>query len=82
MLSIRTTDVIEKRPGGDLCGSEVHISGAYNRLMGEYEALSMCFINQILQDCGDHDVQLEFASNYTEIINRLVSHLIEEVKNA
>lgn len=82
MLSIKTTDVIEQRPEGALCGSEVRISGSYNRLLGEYEALGMCFINQILKDCDDHDMQLEFASHYTEIITRLVSHLVEEVKGA
>lgn len=80
MLSIKTTDVIEQRPEGALCGSEVVITGAYNRLLGEYQALSMCFIDQILKDCEDHDMQLEFASHYTELITRLVSHLIEEVK--
>ena len=82
MLSIKTTDVIEKRLDGDLCGSEVHISGSYNRLLGEYEALSMCFINQILKDCTDPDMKVEFATHYTDLINRVVSHLIEEVKNA
>lgn len=79
MLSIKTTDVIEKRPGGDLVGSEIHIVGNYNRLLGEYEALSLCFINQILNDCSDENMRLEFASHYTEIVNRLVSHLIKEV---
>lgn len=82
MLSIKTTDLIEQRPEGTLCGSEVHISGAYNRLLGEYEALSMCFIDQILNDCTDPDMKVEFATHYTELINRVVSHLIEEVKNA
>ena len=82
MLSIKTTDVIEQRPDGALCGSEVHISGSYNRLLGEYEALSMCFINQILEDCPDPDMRVEFATHYTDLINRVVSHLIEEVKNA
>ena len=82
MLSIKTTDVIEQRPEGALCGSEVIITGAYNRLLGEYEALSTCFIVQILKDCEDHDMQLEFANHYTELITRVVSHLIEEVKNA
>ena len=82
MLSIKTTDVIEQRPEGALCGSEVHISGSYNRLLGEYEALSICFIDQILKDCEDHDMKLEFATHYTELVTRAVSHLVEEVKNA
>ena len=82
MLSIKTTDVLEQRPEGALCGSEVIITGAYNRLLGEYEALSICFIDQILKDCEDHDMQLEFATHFTEITTRVVSHLIEEVKNA
>ena len=82
MLSIKSTEVIEKRPEGDLVGSEIHISGNYNRLLGEYEALSMCFINQILEDCPDPDIKVEFATHYTDLINRVVSHLIEEVKNA
>ena len=82
MLSIKTTDVIEQRPEGALCGSEVIITGAYNRLLGEYQALSMCFIDQILKDCEDQNMKLEFANHYTELITRLVSHLIEEVKNA
>ena len=82
MLSIKATDVIEQRPEGALCESVVHISGSYNRLLGEYEALSTCFIDQILNDCEDHDMQLEFANHYTELIARVVSHLIEEVKNA
>lgn len=79
---IKTTDVIEKRPDGDLVGTNVYIKGTYNRLLGEYEALSICFINQILKDCEDNDKKLEFAGDYTEIINRVVSHLVEEVKNA
>ena len=82
MLSIKTTDVIEQRPGGALCGSEVIITGAYNRLLGEYEALSKCFIDKILEECEDRDMQLEFATHYTEIVTRSVSHLVEEVKNA
>lgn len=82
MLSIKTTDVIEQRPEGALCGSEVIITGAYNRLLGEYEALSMCFIDQILKDCEDQDMRLEFANHYTELITKVVSHLIKEVKNA
>lgn len=82
MLSIKTTDVIEQRPEGALCGSEVIITGAYNRLLGEYEALSICFIDQILKDCEDQDMRLEFANHYTELITKVVSHLIEEVKNA
>lgn len=82
MLSIKSTEVIEKRPEGDLVGSEIHISGNYNRLLGEYEVLSMCFINKILEDCPDPDMKVEFATHYTDLINRVVSHLIEEVKNA
>lgn len=82
MLSIKTIDVIEQRPEGALCGSEVIITGAYNRLLGEYEALSICFIDQILKDCEDQDMKLEFANHYTELITKVVTHLIEEVKNA
>lgn len=82
MLSIKTTDVIEQRPEGALCDSEVIITGAYNRLMGEYEALSICFIDQILKDCEDRDIKLEFANDYTELITKVVTHLIEEIKNA
>lgn len=83
MLSIKTTDVIEQTPEGTLCGSEVIITGAYNRLLGEYEALSMCFIDQILKDCEDSDYdRVEFATHFTEITNRVVSHLVKEVKNA
>ena len=82
MLSIKTTDVIEKRPEGDLVGSEIHISGNYNRLLGEYEALSLCYINQVLNDCFDEDMRIEFATHFTEVTNRVISHLIEEVKNA
>ena len=82
MLSIKTTDVIEQRPEGALCGSEVIITGAYNRLLGEYEALSMCFIDQVLKECEDQDMKLEFASHYTEIINKVVSHLVKEVTHA
>ena len=82
MMSIKSTEVIEKRPEGDLVGSEIHISGNYNRLMGEYEALSLCYINQVLNDCLDPDMKVEFATHFTEVTTRLVSHLIEEVKNA
>ena len=83
MLSIKTTDVIEQRPEGALCGSEVHIEGAYNRLLGEYEALSTCLINKILEDCGgDSHLKIMFADNFAEILNNLGLHLIEEVKNA
>ena len=82
MLSIKTTDVIEQRPEGALCGSEVIITGTYNRLLGEYKALGICFIDQILKDCEDRDMQLEFATHYTELVTELVSHLVEEVKNA
>ena len=82
MLSIKSTEVIEKRPEGDLVGSEIHISGNYNRLLGEYEALSRCYIDQVLNDCPDMDMRVEFATNFTDVTNRIVSHLIEEVKNA
>lgn len=82
MLSIKTTDVIGEIPGGAICNSEIQITGAYNRLLGEYEALSTCFIDKNLEECEDRDMRLEFASHYTEIVNRLLSHLVEEVKNA
>lgn len=82
MMSIKSTEVIEKRPEGDLVGSEIHISGNYNRLLGEYEALSLSYIDQVLNGCSDEDMRIEFATHYTELINRVVSHLIEEVKNA
>ena len=82
MLSIKTTDVIEQRPEGALCGSEVHISGSYNRLLEEYKALGICFIDQILNDCEDYDMKLEFATHYSELVTELVSHLVEELKNA
>lgn len=83
MLSIKTTDVIGETLGGtSICNSEIQITGPYNRLLGEYKALGICFIDQILKDCEDHDMQLEFASHYTELVTELVSHLVEEVKNA
>ena len=81
MMSIKTTEVIEKSPEGELVGSEIHISGNYNRLLGEYEALSLCYINQVLNDCSDEDMKIEFASDFTESSTRIISHLIEEVKN-
>ena len=40
MLSIKTTEVIEHRAEGNVCNSEIHIVGAYNRLLGEYEAVN------------------------------------------
>ena len=83
MLSIKTTDVIGETLGGcSICNSEIQITGAYNRLLGEYEALSTCFIDKILEDCEDQDMKLEFANHYTELITKVVTHLIEEVKNA
>lgn len=82
MMSIKSTEVIKKRPEGDLVGSEIHISGNYNRLIGEYEALSLCYIDQVLNDCTDEDMRIEFATHFTDVTNRIISHLIEEVKNA
>lgn len=82
MMSIKSTEVIEKRPEGDLVGSEIQISGNYNKLIGEYEALSLCYIDQVLNDCTDEDMRIEFATHFTEVTNRIISHLIEEVKNA
>lgn len=83
MLSIKTTDVIEHRPEGSVCNSEIHIVGAYNRLLGEYEALSTCLINKIIEDCGgDHNLELMFADNFAEILNNVGSHLLKEVTHA
>ena len=83
MLSIKTTDVIEQRPEGAVCTSEIHINGAYNRLLGEYEALSTCLINKIIEDCGDDpNKKMMFANNFAEILNNVGSHLLEEVTHA
>lgn len=83
MLSIKTTDVLEQRPEGAVCNSEIRILGSYNRLLGEYEALSTCLINKIIEDCGgDHNMELMFADNFAEILNNVGSHLLEEVTHA
>lgn len=83
MLSIKTTDVIGETPEGKICNSEIHINGSYSRLLGEYEALSTCFINKILEDCGgDHDMKMMFANNFAEILNNVGSHLLKEVTHA
>ena len=83
MLSIKTTDVIEQRPEGAVCNSEIQILGSYNRLLGEYEALSTCLINKILEDCGgDNTMKMMFANNFAEILNNVGSHLLKEVTHA
>lgn len=83
MLSIKTTDVIEHRADGNVCNSEIEINGSYNRLLGEYEALSICLINKIFEDCGDaHNIKLMFANDFAEILENVGSHLLKEVKNA
>ena len=81
MLSIKTTDVIEQRPEGAVCNSEIQILGSYNRLLGEYEALSKCLINKILEDCGgDTHMKMLFANDFAEILNNLGSYLLKEVR--
>ena len=83
MLSIKTTDVIEERPEGNVCNSEIRILGSYNRLLGEYEALSTCLINKIIEDCGgDPNMEMMYANNFAEILNNVGSHLLKEVTHA
>lgn len=83
MLSIETTDVLEQRPEGKLCNSKIQINGSYSRLLGEYQALSTCLINKIIEDCGgDHDMEMMFANNFAEILNIVGSHLLKEVTHA
>lgn len=83
MLSIKTTDVLEERADGNVCNSEIRILGSYNRLLGEYETLSTCLINKIIEDCdGDPNMEMMFANNFAEILNNVGSHLLKEVTHA